>query len=694
MQINQVRLCDRNFLPQNNSRNQSNVIFRGDIFARKALEEALRNSEAKNVLLEKYTGALEELLKRISSVNLGAGAEVLTNIATDFRKQLATIIPVAGTLAVTNGMDEYQNEVLQRINSPLGYDPMAPVFVKFNKAERTYKKEFEYIEQAKPTSIPKEAKTTEDYILELDKNGSVVLRFDAGDKKSIVRNEDAYIDSSVEDLGKVTKTETTARYGRRVDWKNEKIARDLLQNFYDAHGHTLDGTVIKVSKKGDKYTVRVEGLVEYGYENIKYMGSGDKEFDLYNAGGFGEGSKILSAVMLGNGLADKVRFSSANWLMEYGVSEEDLEKAIITRKLDKLFLPTKGNYVEFETKSKDLVEKVINARNYFYHQQNPDFKDLTYENDEWGFKVLPKGEKGNLYLTQRFEYDTSGNWDESIKSASLIMKRKSTNFDVDGKNRDRISLRNTEIRSMLRNDFVKTMSDEELMDAILKTEVLWNYTTGYPSSFDLSNDIIEVLLKEAYFRNLKLNINKKVASLHGFVPEDIKDRVKGMGYELVNGDLYYLGVPSAGDIYKETRLHKPLMPTEVEKRKLVLLEEAITLLAENPKMQSRIDLEDAKKPRFIYDSKDCGEEQVQAEAIIENKKYLGHWVDRRFLAEASFYDAIATWLHEITHKYGGDGTKIFGYKLTDVMGLELESLMSDPEKLEKLRFLKSEYEKL
>ena len=70
------------------------------------------------------------------------------------------------------------------------------------------------------------------------------------------------------------------------------------------------------------------------------------------------------------------------------------------------------------------------------------------------------------------------------------------------------------------------------------------------------------------------------------------------------------------------------------------------------------------------------------------------FIEIKALNKMNFYELLATWLHEITHKYGGDGTKDFGYKLTDVMGLELESLMNNPERLEKLRYLRSVFNKL
>ena len=70
------------------------------------------------------------------------------------------------------------------------------------------------------------------------------------------------------------------------------------------------------------------------------------------------------------------------------------------------------------------------------------------------------------------------------------------------------------------------------------------------------------------------------------------------------------------------------------------------------------------------------------EAIIDEKingdrQYMGHWIDRSYLNEGSFYELVATWLHEITHKSGGDGTSAFTYKLTDLIEQLTEAVSSN-----------------
>ena len=48
-------------------------------------------------------------------------------------------------------------------------------------------------------------------------------------------------------------------------WSDEKIARDLLQNFYDAHGHTLEGTKIDIKKFNYSKRKSAQGRVLLAY---------------------------------------------------------------------------------------------------------------------------------------------------------------------------------------------------------------------------------------------------------------------------------------------------------------------------------------------------------------------------------------------------------------------------------------------
>ena len=65
------------------------------------------------------------------------------------------------------------------------------------------------------------------------------------------------------DFSPIARTLTTVSeaYADSLLWDNNKIARDLLQNFYDGHGQTLDGVKVNVTPKTDgKYTVKNGGV--------------------------------------------------------------------------------------------------------------------------------------------------------------------------------------------------------------------------------------------------------------------------------------------------------------------------------------------------------------------------------------------------------------------------------------------------
>ena len=53
---------------------------------------------------------------------------------------------------------------------------------------------------------------------------------------------------------------------------------------------------------------------------------------------------------------------------------------------------------------------------------------------------------------------------------------------------------------------------------------------------------------------------------------------------------------------------------------------------------------------------------------------------------------LATSLHELTHKYGGDESERFSYKLTDVMQKVFEAINSNPNLATQLKVLEQAWE--
>ena len=81
-----------------------------------------------------------------------------------------------------------------------------------------------------------------------------------------------------------------------------------------------------------------------------------------------------------------------------------------------------GSYFEFETSDKGILEALRSSIDRFYHSNNPDFQNLDFDSEKIGIKILPRGQKGGLYIAgQRFEFDN--NYD-GLDGFNFIIKEK------------------------------------------------------------------------------------------------------------------------------------------------------------------------------------------------------------------------------------------------------------------------------
>ena len=103
------------------------------------------------------------------------------------------------------------------------------------------------------------------------------------------------------DFSPIERTLTTVSeaYADSLLWDNNKIARDLLQNFYDGHGQTLDGVKVNVTPSADgKYTVKIEGKSTFSPDKAILLGESSKKDNANAAGNYGEGLKMVVLKLL------------------------------------------------------------------------------------------------------------------------------------------------------------------------------------------------------------------------------------------------------------------------------------------------------------------------------------------------------------------------------------------------------------
>ena len=91
-------------------------------------------------------------------------------------------------------------------------------------------------------------------------------------------------------------------------------------------------------------------------------------------------------------------------------------------------------------------------------------------------------------------------------------------------------------------------------------------------------------------------------------------------------------------------------------------------------------------------NEDNAYDNVQGEAITKSGSTLGFWIDKNYLNQESFSSLLSTSLHELTHKFGGDSSSVFSYKLTDVMEKVLKAINKNPNLAIQMKVLEKAWE--
>lgn len=532
--------------------------------------------------------------------------------------------------------------------------------------------------------LMRELRNTGHVKLSIPNEGGVKVKpYDA-----VIHPEDDYRLNVTQDAG------IKIRYGTKLQWSNFKIARDLLQNYYDGHGHTLEGVNIEVNKTADgKYKIKISGESSWDYSHLDQMGSSTKH-DPLDAGGYGEGTRAVAVSLLSKADITNVKYASGDWAMTYGRSSDDLKSAYMTQTLSKNSEKVKGSTVEFETENADIAHKLLEAKDYFNHPHNPDFKNLDFENEFFGFKLKDDGAKGNIYLIQR--YETDGESNNGLRGATIVFKTQPNHPTLVGKSGgeqfelgtgvDRAQIPSYDVNRIL-SRYVKTMTDEELTQTISSMEKFWGESG---TEKDRLNDMYVPFVREAHRRGLGIDFKDAHYVYLDKPSTSSYDMAKNLGYKIANKSMKDVGMQSF-NAKDESKL--PHQPTEEQSKEIRLLEEGVRILQECTDLSTKdlLNSDEVNKPTYMFSEGDHG---TGAEAIIEGGEYQGHWMRDSHLLLQNYVGNLATFLHEISHKSGGDETKVFSRQLTKLQSHITNAIMHNPNAFKKLQTLSKMFDEV
>ena len=438
-----------------------------------------------------------------------------------------------------------------------------------------------------------------------------------------------------------------------VKWSLEKTARDVLQNFYD-YKKSLENVRFEVKKSGGDYVVRITNGAEYDRRMLLHLGATDKTGE--DAGGFGEGAKILALVLLRDYGFKSVKYASNDWQIEFQLSElpkDEYPKPIrglfahITEAKSRL----KGNYIELVTPDHAAAQAFSKARELFYHPDNLDFKDPTLDMPGiGGFKLISsdkESKNGNLYAAGQRTHFQEETW-QTVEHVNIWLSRS----DILPKDRDRGRVTRTELNKAV-DYLVENIPQEMLEKVLFSLKPIWERADFFDVGYKMMRKTAERLIESG----AKCTFSDEYLANDLPLDYSIQKSLSEAGYKLVPKFFAELGMKTASQRYKELQSHYRVEITETEAQRLEVLKGAAALLGKG------------QKEIWVYDAKD--------EKNIIQGQYDGDfvWLSRQTLGKP-FNEALATYVHELDHKHGTDQSATFSYALTDSIAVIVSTIMN------------------
>jgi hypothetical protein len=164
---------------------------------------------------------------------------------------------------------------------------------------------------------------------------------------------------------KTAQSSVTTAWG--VDWDEELIARDLMQNFYDANRERVAEVRVTVEAGG---TVVVAAPAEYNLERFFYLGSEKGPGDV---GQYGEGFKVAATCLLRDHRVTPIA-TSGSQVVCMRIADEPVEGTALFPLVYDFFTserPVAGTQLILPSCSRRLADAMRGGLTHFYYEGNP-----------------------------------------------------------------------------------------------------------------------------------------------------------------------------------------------------------------------------------------------------------------------------------------------------------------------------------
>jgi hypothetical protein len=495
--------------------------------------------------------------------------------------------------------------------------------------------------------------------------------------------------NSLVDSRRLGRNETALNESYGVAWTTKKIVRDIFQNFYDGQGGSLDGVRITIERTqaGMPFIVTIHGAGEFPHDLLVNIGATTKASDSKSAGHFGEGGKLIPLQLLRGGSAHRCSYTSRNWQLDFEIAANEGGRSKLFYTLSET-ADTSGNSLRIESSDPAFIAELCGGMDLFYYSQHPDFANVHLENKRGGISLLPPGKKGNLYICgQRFEVDSdegstpSTAWESSLAECTIWSHRK-----LSSTGRDRIAFPIERVTTEIVKPILRESSSRDLVKMLFDLRDYWKVTT---TDDDAGPLLLSALIEEIRQRNVLTSFPPEYQAVPPSAEPSVLRQAAKEGKVPCRAIFGELGMNRRH--YAELLEHIDLVRiTREEGLRLALLQEGCSVLLDSiihkdvlytahPAL-TRID---PYLPVCVFETRTASLKNIGF--AIPKAFHFGDLIswNRSRLNDDTFYNALTTHLHELTHVYGGDKTRVFTIKMSRWIQVALQT-MSSPEVAEKL----------
>ena len=474
--------------------------------------------------------------------------------------------------------------------------------------------------------------------------------------------------------------ESSVTTGWGVDWSDSMIARDLLQNFYDAH--LSDIGQVKITAKGSSVTI--VGKVTFDLNKLFYLASEKTE---EHVGQYGEGFKAAIACLLRRHPDAIVVAQSGKSTVCVRLGERELGDSAIQPLVYDFFDSSssfQGSKLIIKKVTTDLVGEIKNGLTQFWHDGNPlAGEQLVCSSDGKLSIYRSTNSRGHLFYR--------GLKRGEMSELPLVLVCKKTYQQIERKtaqDRDRKAFDDAVLGtfySVWASNFFKN-NGEAIGVAIDAGRPLWELGKSHrllaaiASKYPRVGTLVSERFGKGYFAVCtasdpmeQLRISTKEGDWKSAGRVALPAYFSEFGVE--NADSFFEKQAKLAEKEAERKGRRSLSPAETAAKEV--LDMAVQKFA--PEIWNSFG---NLRPNYSV---------AETEVLLgQFKKALPYRTSQVFLAasvfEADFATAIAVFLHEHTHIYGYDGSREFTDALTWLIAAvirnrsEIEELVAKWEK--------------